>query len=770
MIENVRAAPAAETDLPTRIVSYAWGDAYVEELLDLAIPALLAPGNLPYVASQVNCDLTLVTEQRLFAKVAAHPAIAKARQLCPVRLIGLDDLVTKSDQYGMALTYALHRAFADLGPSATDYWLMFLNADFILADGSLRNLLGHLRRGERVVASPSYCAVRKDALRELRQRLTADPTQLVIAPRELARIILRHRHNTIRGKTINQDAFHLYHADQFYWACDDDTLLGHQMPVSIVGMRPQRFLVEPNSFWDHGLISEFCPSADVKVLGDSDEFLMLELRGGSIAADEIFRGQPNPRDLGARMNIWVTPYQASFANQPLTLHAGDLRSPVEHGRQELAGFVSQVLSYAGVLPSHLDHAQWNYHWPSFTKSRHAFLSSRLGFLTVNEAPPQSMSETDKLWWRLDGATKSLARQKRLAGEERDREDELAKAAQELGWNLADRAYASVMLQSGSALLHGPGQCARVAADERYHDLVGPLEAEQDRLQNAYDALLRPRVKSAGPVVQFIAGTQEPRTPRRNRVGALIWFLYYRLFGRWPRVTMINPSWAAVRPLLQAIATAKAEGARDAMIVSDDLRIARELADLPGTVACITKAGFSSGQFRFYIEPRPQFDLFLVDLNGEDLLRLHSIVEIAKPYIRPDCTIIAFHMNQGRALEGSMLPRVNGKMVFAGSEASMRAMSSPAGVFIRALSGNAAGVNRCELPRFRQVLPTFPLQVLQFWRANRAEAAAAKQGRMPAAGYRTSVTITTHAPWLVGEGPFDRDSVDSSIGHVSGYGG
>ena len=764
MTVEVCAAQAAP-DLPLRIISYAWGDAYLDELLSLAIPALLAPGNLPYVASQVKCELTLVTEERLFGKVAAHPAIVKAQELCPVRLVGLDDLVTRRDQYGMALTYALHRAFADLGPGSTDCWLMFLNADFILADGSLRNLLGHLRRGARIVAAPSYCTVKEAVLPELRRRLAADPTQLAIAPRELARVILQHRHNTIRGKTINQDAFHLYQADQFYWALDDDTLLGHQMPVSIVGMRPERFLPEPNSLWDHGLISELCPTADVNVLGDSDEFLMLELRSGDVAADQIVRGRPDPKELANRMITWVTPYQASFARRPLTLHAANLPPSTEQARLELDNYVAAVLSHAPPFPSHLDHPQWMYHWPNFMRARHAFLSSRLRWSTAGHPPPRSMTDIDKLWWRLDGAAKSLARQQSIAAEERDREIERARAMH--GWDLTDRAYASMILAKGSSIEGRSAQDAEAKAEQRYRDLVGPLEAEHARLLSAYEALLLPRVKSAAPAVQWGLPSQPaPRGP----VGRAARFLYHSLFGRWPQVTMLNPFWAPLQPLLRTIEAAKAAGARDALIVSDDPRLARELAGLSGKVARVTKAGFTSGEFRRRIEPRPQFDLFVVEINREELFQLHDIVDAAKPYLRPDCTVVAFHMSEGRTLDVLTLPRINGEAVFAGSEASIKALSGQAGAVVRILSGDTAALHQIDLSRLGRsfgVLIALPLHMLQFWRANRAEARATRQGRE--ARYRTSVTITARAPWLIGEDPFDPASDDDTVDFAASCG-
>jgi hypothetical protein len=59
MLERTAASESAlgETDLPlklpTRIITCAWGEKYVGELLSMTVPALLAPGNLPYVASVV---------------------------------------------------------------------------------------------------------------------------------------------------------------------------------------------------------------------------------------------------------------------------------------------------------------------------------------------------------------------------------------------------------------------------------------------------------------------------------------------------------------------------------------------------------------------------------------------------------------------------------------------------------------------------------------------------------------------------------------------
>ena len=94
---------------PTRIIIYAWGEKYLDLMLSLNLPALLAPGNLPYVAANAPCQVVILTEERFFSRVASHPAVARAKSLCDIRLVSLDDLIAVPDKYGMALSYVLHR-------------------------------------------------------------------------------------------------------------------------------------------------------------------------------------------------------------------------------------------------------------------------------------------------------------------------------------------------------------------------------------------------------------------------------------------------------------------------------------------------------------------------------------------------------------------------------------------------------------------------------------------------------------------------------------
>src|SRR5215470_4223605 len=187
-----------------RLVTFAWGRDYLENLLDFALSAALAPGNLPALAAVFDCTTAIVTEENLFNYVRAHPSIKKLEQVCPVVLVPLDDLVSDPWQYGMTLAYALFRGFADLGPAMTDTYILFLNADFILADGCYAKLIAHIRSAERVHLAPSYCTVEEQLRPLLRQAKTQNRGILAIPPRQMAELILAHLHNTIRAKTVNQ--------------------------------------------------------------------------------------------------------------------------------------------------------------------------------------------------------------------------------------------------------------------------------------------------------------------------------------------------------------------------------------------------------------------------------------------------------------------------------------------------------------------------------------------------------------------------------------
>ncbi len=351
-----------------RIITMVWGERYLSDLLSMTIPAMLAPGNIPAFAEHFDCELVIVTETRFFNSFSRSPVIINALKYCDVRLLPVDDLL--SSWYGITLTYALVRGFADLGPKMVDTHLVFINADFILADGSYRKLAEKILQGERLVVSPSYCMVLEDTIKPLQSYYDPTDYSLSVPRRDMAALIIAHRHNTVRAKTVNQQLFRIHRYDQFYWLVDEHTLLGHQMPIAVVYMRPERALTEMPTFWDYGVISEYCPTIKPCVFGDSDDFLMGELRTEGTFRELLRLGWASIDEIARDLSSFTTYDHRVYGRFPLVLHSQDLPPTIDEEQKKLQQFVDAVYEKLAPPVSYHDHVFWAAAFPHFA-SMHA---------------------------------------------------------------------------------------------------------------------------------------------------------------------------------------------------------------------------------------------------------------------------------------------------------------------------------------------------------------------------------------------------------------
>jgi hypothetical protein len=198
---------------------------------------------------------------------------------------------------------------------------------------------------------------------------------LSISARDLAKMIMQNCHNTLRAKTVNQQLIEYEHIDQFYWKVDRNTLIGHQLPISLIGMRPERHVSNVNTFWDWGMVYEFCPSKRLTAIVDSDDFLMMELRPELRSIESLRLGRTTPRDIAKRTTSYMTQYQVDNAAFQLLLHSSNLPKDLPPAQQSLKEFVGSVLKNLPRRPiDHHNHAQWRYHKKHFR----ARLRERLG--------------------------------------------------------------------------------------------------------------------------------------------------------------------------------------------------------------------------------------------------------------------------------------------------------------------------------------------------------------------------------------------------------
>ena len=271
--------------------------------------------------------------------------------------------------YGVVLTYALFRGFTDLGPRMTDTYLLFLNADFIICEGSLRHLGQLMLEGKRVIHAPSFRVVLEDVWPKLQAALSPTNGALEMGARDMVKLALAHKHVTVKARTINQRLCHQLWMDQFYWYVDEDTLIGYQWPVALVAIKPERVVTEPVLVWDYGFIPEAAPTAPRHFISDSDDFFMLEPQKRNTGENMVRLGWISIEDIARNLSKWTTREQRECGKQLLVIHAGPLPADLEAVIAESREYMAQVYDRLDPTPkSHIAHS-WLGPWFAGAKHR-----------------------------------------------------------------------------------------------------------------------------------------------------------------------------------------------------------------------------------------------------------------------------------------------------------------------------------------------------------------------------------------------------------------
>ncbi len=340
-----------------KVLVAVWGASYIEAFTRLALPSLLAPGNLPVLGDAARLEVCILTSERDVPLFEANPAIKALRTLCPVGFLGIDDLLG-SAVYGITLTLAYMRGIAAEGEDMVNVHFMFFNSDFILAAGSLQSLARHILAGHRCVMAPSFRAAAEHVEPLLHSRTDASRHVLTVPARELVGMALRHLHPTTVAKTINQGVFRSLYHNQLYWRVDKDTVLGRFYLMFMLCIRPERVVRTANTYCDYGFAPELCPSGDMVFLTDSDDFFMLETQAHRHEAMHIRIGPHRIADVAGYLSEWTTREHRLFAKQDLVFHAADLPPDIETIFADADKAVRELELLLPPPKPHAFHAYW----------------------------------------------------------------------------------------------------------------------------------------------------------------------------------------------------------------------------------------------------------------------------------------------------------------------------------------------------------------------------------------------------------------------------
>lgn len=335
-----------------------WGDQYVEEFARVSMPSYLAAGNIPALAAGADLEMLVMTTRGSRAKFDEEPIFNRVREFCPIRFIYIDDLIA-TGIYGVTLTLAFARGIRDSGDRQTETTFIFMNSDFILADGALATLRKKIDAGARCVMAPSLRANSEAVLPLLSAATDAGNGVLSMSAREMVKLAFDHLHATVIGKTVTQHMFTCATHNQIYWQVDSTSLLARYHLIFMLAIKPERPLPPINSYCDYGFVPEMVPSGAFTILNDSDEFFMLEIQSTDQEKSLIRIGHSTPSSIASELSIWSTKEHRAFAGIEVHFHTGDAPAHAVEEGKKLDRYMDAIFGQMGKPIDHVEHFYWS---------------------------------------------------------------------------------------------------------------------------------------------------------------------------------------------------------------------------------------------------------------------------------------------------------------------------------------------------------------------------------------------------------------------------
>lgn len=349
------------TTAPTgiKLVLPVWGYKFVRQFLDLTLPTLLSPGNVPAVASKLPAEFVILTSEDDEPFMRRHPNLRALSRDCTVSIRSIDHLITGAN-HSTTLTLAYAEAIRFAGPAMIDTCFLLLCSDYVVAEGSLGRVADRMINGASGVLAGNFQVAIEDALPWLQAEISRAATPaLALSSRTLMRWGLANLHPTVVANTVNFPLNHNRHTNRLFWRADAQTLVGRFYLMHPVAVRPELADFVVAASFDYSFIPEMCPSGNIDVIVDSDEYLVVEMQPHDHESKWLRPGRLRPAALAKTLTEWTTQRHRKNARYSVVFHAGDLPESLGSTTAEADRFVGEVDRRMRRQPwSHRDHPYW----------------------------------------------------------------------------------------------------------------------------------------------------------------------------------------------------------------------------------------------------------------------------------------------------------------------------------------------------------------------------------------------------------------------------
>jgi len=257
--------------IPLHFVTPVWGVDYTRTFVEVMLPSLLSPGNIPSLGPAENCRFKIYTTPEDARQITMAPSYARLSALMPVQIMDIGNIET--NKY-----FASSRAYREAAIEArhANAAGVFLGPDVVAADGSIRSVTRLLKNGTAAILVMGVRATKETLVPELLSRYSTGG-DLCVSPTQLVEALMRHLHPITRSHLYEGDSA-TFHPAGFFWEVGQEGLLMHVFHLHPVVVYGPGISAEFSGTIDDDLLQKSdLPERLVHIVADSDEMLFVEV-------------------------------------------------------------------------------------------------------------------------------------------------------------------------------------------------------------------------------------------------------------------------------------------------------------------------------------------------------------------------------------------------------------------------------------------------------------------------------------------------------------
>lgn len=260
------------------LVTVVWGSDFTDIFLNLVLPSLLSPGNLPVFQEMKQSVYKIYTT----AKDAEVIAKSKKYKLL-TEIINTKIKVFRFPRYPVGryqyLTFCQKHALIEAYKQ--DCAFVYLTPDNIYANGSFTNLLKIVATGKRVVMEPSFTVTAEKFIPVAKKKLFSieENGRVSIDSRRLIKIAISYLHPIEKALFWKSTDFSGWPA-LLYWSVKEDGLLKRAFHLHPLMIRPKKKWILPSGTVDGSKYLDLaCPNLEeFYIVEDSDEIMSVGIK------------------------------------------------------------------------------------------------------------------------------------------------------------------------------------------------------------------------------------------------------------------------------------------------------------------------------------------------------------------------------------------------------------------------------------------------------------------------------------------------------------